>query len=97
MNYNLKEVLQQLNHPLAVTVENAIVPGTTKPLGQYMLKQQPQKLRTGQCARPYLSAVFRVTKGHLAVFTAQNILLRQNPAIEVLTSPFKVAAQPIEK
>ncbi len=84
MRHTVKQVPQQLDQRLAVAVQKPIIARPAEPFGQDVLEQQPKKLRARQGAGFDLAGVLGVTKGHLAVLTAENILLLQHPAIEVL-------------
>jgi hypothetical protein len=78
-----KKQVQPLDQPLAVAVEEAVVSGPAEAFGQDVLQQQPEKVGPGQGTGLGGAAVLGVAEGDLAVVATQDVLLRQNPAVEI--------------
>jgi len=76
--------MQQDNHLLAIAVEKAEVPTSTKMPGQGVLKQQPEEICSGKSSCLDVSGIFGVAKGDIAVLARQNVLFLKDATIEVL-------------
>lgn len=75
--------MQQPDEPFAVGMEKAVVATAPQALGQDVTQQQPQEVRPGQGAGFLGAGVVGIAEGHLTVRVAQDVLLRQHPAIEI--------------
>ena len=75
--------MQALDEPLAVAVQEAVVTTAAEAPGQDVLEQEPEKVGARKCSRLDLAAVLRVAEGHFAVFAGQDVLLRQDAAIQI--------------
>ncbi len=84
LDHHPEQIVQQRDRALAVGVQQAEVACAAKALGQDVLKHQREELRTGQGAVfPAVALGVAVAEGHLSVLAREDVLLADDPAVEI--------------
>lgn len=83
-NFREQKKLDQTKRFTRIPVKEAEIPDPTKPARQYMLKQQPEKIRPRKGAVfPNARFAFAIPEGDLSITVADDLLFRNDSAIQI--------------
>ena len=78
--------MQQGDQALAVWMQEADIARPSEPLGQHMLQYQPEEIRaTHSSTRKLPGFAIAVTETHLTVRAGDDVVLADDPAIQIAT------------
>jgi len=82
--FYLKQQLNQLANFSGITVQKSIVPGTTKSLGQSVLKHPPKQILAFTALRfQGIGFAVSVAKSHLCTIIVDDVVLTDHPPVQM--------------